>query len=504
LALGIAAALLIAFIVTAPFARIQLPRVDAFIPAIESTILFNDLVTSALLFSQFSIVRRRELWVLASGFLFTALIVIPHALTFPGAFAPAGLLGAGLQSASWLYTFWKAGLPLAVIVYVLCKDRGTDGGTVRCSPVVAIGWSIAVAIAMVCGLTLLSTTGEWLLPISYLDNVRRTTVTYYLVGGLAVSLVAVALALLLLRRRSVLDLWLMVMCWTLLLELLMTELLANSRFSVGWYASRTFGLIAAILVLLVLLAETTALYANLARSAMMRRGAREARHIAMDAMAASIAHEVNQPLGSIVSNAEAALLWLMKKTPDLDEARAALKDIVAAGQRAAEVISSVRTMFTKNRHGRTPVAVNDLVQDALNMVVADLRSQRVSVSTELHDGLPRLLADRGQLQQVLLNLTMNAIEAMSSVTDRARLLRIKSELVQESSEVLVTIEDSGTGIEGDKDRIFEPFFTTKSTGTGVGLAICRSIIESHGGSILASPNKPYGMIFRVALPIEDL
>ena len=135
------------------------------------------------------------------------------------------------------------------------------------------------------------------------------------------------------------------------------------------------------------------------------------------------------------------------------------------------------------------------------MVDIDLRTQRVSVSIELREGLPQLLADRGQLQQVFLNLIMNAIDAMRSVTDRVRLLRIRSDNGQESSSVLVTIEDSGAGIDrNDKDRIFEPFFTTKSTGTGIGLTICRSIIESHGGTLRASANKPYGTIFHVALP----
>ena len=197
--------------------------------------------------------------------------------------------------------------------------------------------------------------------------------------------------------------------------------------------------------------------------------------------------------------------WLASATPDLDEARAALSDIVNDGHRASEVIGGIRSMFKKDAHGRLLLSVNDLVREVLTMVDLDLRTQRVSVTTDLREGLPQLLADRGQLQQVFLNLIMNAIEAMRSVTDRARVLRIRSDIIQESSNVLVTVEDSGTGIEGkDKDRIFEPFFTTKSTGTGIGLTICRSIIESHGGSLRASANNPYGTIFQVTLPSGDL
>ena len=135
------------------------------------------------------------------------------------------------------------------------------------------------------------------------------------------------------------------------------------------------------------------------------------------------------------------------------------------------------------------------------MVDLDLRNQRVSVTTDLRNNLPQLLADRGQLHQVFVNLIMNAIEAMRPVPDRARLLRIRSDIIQESSSVLVTIEDSGTGIDGkDKERVFEPFFTTKSKGMGIGLAICRAIVESHGGTVQAFANNPCGTIFHLALP----
>jgi signal transduction histidine kinase len=225
----------------------------------------------------------------------------------------------------------------------------------------------------------------------------------------------------------------------------------------------------------------------------------------MDAMAASIVHEINQPLAAIVTNADAALHLLTSAAPNLDEARAALRDIANDGHRMSERIGGIRTMFKKDAHGRLLLGANDLVREVLTMVDLDLRNQRVSVTTELRNGLPQLLADRGQLHQVFLNLIINAIEAMGSVTDRARVLRIKSDIIQESSDVVVTVEDTGTGFTGeDKDRIFEPFFTTKSTGTGIGLSICRSIIESHGGNLRASASKPYGTIFQVTLPSSNL
>jgi signal transduction histidine kinase len=182
-----------------------------------------------------------------------------------------------------------------------------------------------------------------------------------------------------------------------------------------------------------------------------------------------------------------------------------MERVVSSGHRAGEVISSVRLMFNKDVHGRARLDVNDVVREELAIVDIECRTRRISVSTELRDGLPQLLANRGQLQQVFLNLIMNAIEAMHSVTGRERRLWIRSDIIQESSSVLVTIEDTGTGIKRkDKDRIFEPFFTTKSTGTGIGLTICRSIIESHGGTLEVSANNPYGTIFHIALPSGDL
>ena len=161
----------------------------------------------------------------------------------------------------------------------------------------------------------------------------------------------------------------------------------------------------------------------------------------MDAMAASIAHEINQPLGAMVVNGNAGLRWLERATPDIDEARSAFTRIVNDGRRASEVITSIRAMFKKDIRGRARLGVNDIVREVLAMIDRDLRSQRVSVSLELREGLPQLLADRGQLQQVFLNLMVNALEAMRPVTGRARVLRIRSDIVPASSSVAVMVED---------------------------------------------------------------
>jgi len=207
-------------------------------------------------------------------------------------------------------------------------------------------------------------------------------------------------------------------------------------------------------------------------------------------------------LAAIVANGNAGLRWLANTTPDIDEVRATLKRIVNDGHRAGRVISGVRTMCRKGGQAKTMVDVNDLVRDVLTLVRGEPDSRGVSVRTELQP-LPQVLADRVQLQQVILNLIMNALDAMASVNGRARVLRLRSER-HEPGGVMVTVQDSGTGIDKkDMDRIFEPFFTTKPHGMGMGLPICRSIVEAHGGRLMASHDHPYGTVFQMILPVQE-
>jgi PAS domain S-box-containing protein len=225
------------------------------------------------------------------------------------------------------------------------------------------------------------------------------------------------------------------------------------------------------------------------------------RQMTVGAMTASIAHEVNQPLAAIVTNADAGLRWLSREEPDLDEVRSLLRRIVSDGHRASEVIASIRSMFGKGAPEKnSPVSVNDLLGDVLALVNGELESHQILLRTEMLEGLPLVMAERIQLQQVLLNLIINAIEAMSSVGDRERVLLVSS-MVCEADQVLITIKDSGTGIDPTHmDRIFDAFFTTKARGMGIGLSICRSIVEPHGGRLWASPHSPHGTIFHLKLP----
>jgi C4-dicarboxylate-specific signal transduction histidine kinase len=205
-------------------------------------------------------------------------------------------------------------------------------------------------------------------------------------------------------------------------------------------------------------------------------------------------------LGAIVSNGNAGLRWLASGTPDVEEARAALKRIVADGHRASEVIAGIRSMFKKGGQLTGPQDMNELVREVLTLVRAEVTGQGISVRTELANELPQIPVNRVQLQQVVANLVMNAVDAMSPVVNRARVLRVKTG-VSESNALLITVEDTGIGIDpADLDRIFDPFYTTKSHGMGMGLSICRSIIEMHGGRLTVARAEPDGAAFQVMLP----
>jgi PAS domain S-box-containing protein len=227
---------------------------------------------------------------------------------------------------------------------------------------------------------------------------------------------------------------------------------------------------------------------------------RNARVNQMVAMTGSIAHEINQPLSAIVANASAGLRWLERTTPDVDETRTILQEIVDEGHRAGEIIKGIRAMFRADEKSRVSVDLNELLREVLVLTQDERRNWQIEVHTELDENLPSVTGDRVQLQHVLFNLMTNAIDAMESVTDRNRILRVKSN-PNGSAGVLITVEDSGIGIVPENiNRIFSAFFTTKSHGMGLGLAICRSIVESHGGRLSASPNYPHGAAFQIVLP----
>jgi signal transduction histidine kinase len=223
----------------------------------------------------------------------------------------------------------------------------------------------------------------------------------------------------------------------------------------------------------------------------------------MGIMTASLAHEIKQPLAVIAASASAGLRWLNRAEPDLAEVQQCLAAIANEGQRIDDVISSIRAMFRKEEPDSVPLDIGSLAADILALVQGELHSKNIAVRNELPGELPLVIGKRVQLQQVLLNLIMNAIEAMSRVDERKRELTILTGQIDEKS-LEIIVEDTGCGIDpADYERIFNTFYTTKQHGMGMGLFICRSIIETHRGRLWALPRSPFGTTFHLTLPRAD-
>ena len=221
---------------------------------------------------------------------------------------------------------------------------------------------------------------------------------------------------------------------------------------------------------------------------------------AMGELSASIAHEIKQPLTAIISNTETSLYWLASSNPNIEKVRAINQRIEHDANRAVEIIGRIRSLINKTVSERGPLDMNQLISEVLDLTGWEVRRHQVSVKTQLSSSLPTILGDRIQLQQVILNLILNGIEAMALVEDRPRVLSVKSVPFKEGA-IQVSFHDTGIGIDpASASQIFESFFTTKPNGTGLGLSICRSIVEAHDGHISAMPGIPHGAVFQVNLP----
>jgi signal transduction histidine kinase len=483
------------FLAMIPFGQMQLPRVDSYIPVVDTVMFINDSIAATLLFAQFSIIRWPSLLALAGGFLLTAFLVIPHALTFPGAFAPEGLLGAQLQTTPWLNEFWFMGLPFAVIAYVLLKDAEP---VPRHHTRFAMLTTVTVAFAVTWGLLRLTTVGADLLPAIMQDGVRPQLSWHFLP---LVALNLTAIALLWRRRESALDLWLLVVLEAWMLNAFLFNKLVV-RFSLFWYGGRVFAALATSLILVFLLSETTVLYWRLARSHTLLERERDNKLMNLEAMVAAISHELKQPLAAIGLNGAAALNFLQHAPSKLADARSALIDVVDDNRRANQILDNIRDLFGRGGREKEQINVNDSVLAVLRLLRGELTDHHVATEVQLATGLPRVRGHRVQLQEVIANLVRNAIEAMSTTDADSRTLKVRTK-PDGGNTIVLEVEDSGPGIdEARLERIFEAFVTTKSDGMGLGLAICRTIVERHGGRLASVPNRGKGGLFLVVLPVE--
>jgi signal transduction histidine kinase/CheY-like chemotaxis protein len=557
--LGLATVLvcLVAFLITVPFAKMQLPQVWAFMPAYESALIVTDLITAVLLFGQFCISRSRALLVLASGYLFTAMMTVAHALTFPGLFAPGGLLGAGAQSTAWLYQFWHCGFPLFVMAYSLLKTRSEevpDPLPPRGQPWQAVLGSVVLVLILAAGLTLLATAGEPLLPaVMQKNRYAAGQINLFTIG----CLLSLAALVVLWRRRTrtVLDLWLMVVMSAWILDIALSAVFNGGRFDAGFYAGRIYGMLAASFVLLMLLLENSVLYARLVE-AHAKMGQKTADlqqvssqlEIANAALAeknhqleessrlkseflSNMSHELRTPLNAIIGFSE-----MMKDglAGDMSPSQNTyVGHVFHSGQHLLSLINDILDL-SKIEAGKVeielePLELDTLLTDSVAMITERATSRQIRLKRQTPQFPGALRADRRRLRQIVDNLLSNAlkftpsggqISLNASLVDRAHAQTalpgfaggIRMPLPDNAFRqfVVISVSDTGIGISPeDAARLFTPFtqisnpLTRTIEGTGLGLAMVRRLVELHDGTVAVSSEPGQGSCFSVWLPWRE-
>jgi signal transduction histidine kinase len=474
-----------------PYRLILLPRIVAFVPVIDTMhLLFNGIIATVL-FSLASILRSKPLIALGTGYVFIGLIAVAHALTYPDTFSRTGLLGAHFHTVTWLYLAWHVALPASIIAYALLKNSPHELQNPAQAPARTIFVCLAAAAIAAAATTWLTTAGDHL--ISNLLDVENAHYILFLV----LLLTGAALILLWRGQHSILDLCLMLTLWAWFLEYALLP--GAGRFSVGWYAGRVMGLLSGMFVLLMLLIEMSRLYARTVLLIAAHKRERENRLLLGEAVGAFIAHELRQPLAAISLTAFTAQKVGARVGGELS---VLMDDLIEDSRRANAIIQSTRAIFGTSGGQKCPTDVNQLVRNTLLMMSRELKNHDVKVEVQLNDHLPLCVINPTQMQQVLVNLFINAAEAMGEVAGRPRKLSVKSSST--GAGLIIRVEDTGPSIiASDRDRIFDPFFTTKKHGTGMGLSICRSILDAHGGSIQMVPGTPFGTRFEIYLPKPD-
>jgi PAS domain S-box-containing protein len=633
-ALAVVLVSLVAFLATLPFAQVPLTPVWAFIPSYQSALVVNDLITAVVLFGQCRIVRSRALLLLASGYLFTACIALVHALTFPGLFAPSGLLGAGPQSTAWLYMCWHGGFPICVIAYAFRKEDGGECSLPCGRATVAILGSVAAVLVVVGGCTLLVTAGHDALPAimqghHYTPLMRSIVTTVWALSVLALVVVW--------RRRphTVLDLWLMVVLWVWLCDIALAAVLNHGRFDLGFYVGRMYGLLAASFVLGVLLLEHGTLYARLVTAyarerqaarlwlfstamessadailtqtlegimtswnaaaaqlygfaageaigqpsdlivppdrreelqtmlAQVRRGERIApietirlhkdgtridvsltmspittpegvilgasaiardmtaqkqlheqlRHAqkmeAIGQLTGGLAHDFNNMLGVIVGNLD----LLADVVEEHAVAQQRIRTAQRAALRAADLTRRLLTFARRQPLNPEPTGVNALITDLLEMLPRTLGPE-IRIATQLAADMPPAQIDPAGLENALLNLAINARDAMPGggtltfATKRvvlgAAYPPVQAGEIRAGPYVWLAVSDTGQGMSrAILDKVFEPFFTTKSRekGTGLGLAMVYGFVKQSSGHIRIYSEPGHGTSVHLYVPV---
>ena len=505
LAAGFALASVVGLALAVPYASDRWPVTPSFIAAYEAALLVNDLITAVLLIGQFRQVRSVGVLIVGCGYLFDAVVVAMHALSFPGVFSATGLLGATTQTTAWLYIMWHGTFPIFICAYALVVRSGWNAPLAehRIGTAIGIGVVCAVGVAAVC--TLVTTAGVDFLPEIISDNDYKRLVT----GGIApaawlISLVALALLWVRTRGRTVLDLWLMVVMVAWLLDILLSTLISTVRYDFGWYAGRMYGLLAASFVLGALLLEATLLYGRLARllvEAKEKNIQLQAAVSELEAFSYSVSHDLRAPLRAIDGFSQILLKQYGSILPE--EPREYLQlvrdNTVQMGHLVDDLLAFARLSRQQLSKERVPI------REIIESVLSDARQQAEGRSVSVSVGeLPSLWGDPPLLKQVFVNLIGNAF----------KYTRMRAEAVIEvgsreiGGEQVVFVRDNGAGFDMQyADKLFGVFQRLHRAedfeGTGVGLAIVQRIVHRHGGRVWAEASVDQGATFYFTTGVQD-
>lgn len=513
------------FAAVAPFAKMPLPQIDAFIPIFESALVLCYLITAVLLLGHFNVLRSKSLLVLASGYLFAAAIASAHLFAFPGVFSPNGLLG-GAQNAAWLWTFWHLGFPLFVILYVVLKNRecrttaiaATDGSSLRGG----IGFEVVAAamIAVAAALGCAALAAQDLLPELILGG--KYTPAASIVWGMTWSASIVALVGLWRRRqRTKLDIWLIVVTGAWLFDIGLSASFNGSRYDLGWYAGRLYGLVAAASLLCILLSETARQASDLAKankrtyellrirtierdSAQHKRDAALAAHAIMDEFVATASHELRTPLTAIAGSMGLLVNGAFGVMPP---AAARLIQIAHLNTlRMARLVNDILDVATIDAGAIPfnigPVDLRAVAEQAIeaNRPLAESHSVLIRLDTGAEPCWVR--ADPDRLMQIAANLLSNA----SKFSPAGREATVSVDTYGDAGRIIV--RDQGIGIpEAFRPRVYEKFAQADATdtrqrgGTGLGLSIVQKIVVRLGGKIHFEPGLDGGTVFTVEIPL---
>ena len=491
------------FLALLPFAKVQLAPVVAFIPMYQSAMIVNDIVTAALLFGQFSILRSRAMLVLASAYLFTAFLTAYHAMSFPGLFAPTGLLGAGPQSTAWLYMFWHAGFPLLVIAYTLLKPVDAARGPVRSRTAPTVVATVGIVFVVASAFALLATSGHAALP-PIMAASKYTPLMIGVVSSVWLFSILALLALLRQKRHSLLDTWLMVSMCAWILDIALSAVFNQGRYDVGFYMGRAYGLAAATFVLLVLLLENVVLHNRLARSLDAERTEREtvqrqavelaAVNKELEAFAYSVSHDLRAPLRAVDGYAK----MLEEDYGDKldDEGRRKLAVLCASSRNMGALIDDLLSL---SRLARQPLVTRPIAMDGLvGQVIDELKPGIEGREVEfVVDSLGEAQGDATLVKQVLVNLLANAVKF---TRDRQPgVVEVGTRRDPEGTKMFF-VKDNGAGFDmAYANKLFGVFQRLHGAdeyeGTGVGLAIVRRLVERHGGRVWADSRPGHGATF---------